>query len=265
MVERSTAYLVSIEELIQASGKVVEQQGVVSLVIRGNSVSRVNVVGTITQLELSTSQAPSRMTLDDGTGSISVLSFQQPSDFHRFAPSDPVLVIGRIRQYQQQLYLIAEIIKKLSSPIWFLVRKKQLALLQQDASQETTSLASSMPGFSSGNAFVGTTASSVPLQAVTQELFSSADELQPLPYHTPSSGMHPHSFMDQEEDLSVNPSIFGLQEVILKTVNFLDKGMGAPLEQVLAMVNHPDAERLITLMLKEGDLYTNKPGYLKVL
>lgn len=60
----------------------------------------------------------SELVIDDGTGSILVRGD------HKVSVGDPILVIGRPRTYNNQVYILGEIIKKID-PAWIQVQKQQ--------------------------------------------------------------------------------------------------------------------------------------------
>ena len=64
--------------------------------------------------------------LDDGTGKISVRSFEKKDIIENLEIGDIVLLIGRLREFGQERYIIPEIIKKIENKDWVEVRKLEL-------------------------------------------------------------------------------------------------------------------------------------------
>lgn len=84
-------------------------------------LSRVNIVGVLLR-------EGSQLLLDDGSGQISIRLFDEIPGAD--SPTGSVVqVIGRPREYQDSLYVVAEIIKPLSAE-WVEVRKTQLGSVQ---------------------------------------------------------------------------------------------------------------------------------------
>lgn len=54
-------------------------------------------------------------------------------------------------------------------------------------------------------------------------------------------------------------------ERIIGMIKELDDGSGAPIDDVLAKVQHPDAKRITNTLLEEGEIFEIKPGRVKVL
>jgi RPA family protein len=87
-------------------------------------VSRVNVVGVVINKENA-----GGVLVDDGTGRILLRNFEGDT-FAGLDLGDLILIIGRPRVYNEQKYILPEIIKKLN-PKWGEYRKLQLELLKK--------------------------------------------------------------------------------------------------------------------------------------
>lgn len=95
-------------------------------------ISRVNVLGVLLR-------EAGRMVLDDGSGQVSLRSFDEVPGLE--SPSGSVVqVVGRPREYQGSLYVIAEIIKPLD-PAWAQVRKAELGSVQEFSKPQSSSSA----------------------------------------------------------------------------------------------------------------------------
>ncbi len=75
-------------------------------------VIRVNVVGTIVSKYLSEDGKFAVLTIDDGTDTIGVREFNEIQFADKFEVGDIVRVIGRLRKYEDEIYITPEIIKK---------------------------------------------------------------------------------------------------------------------------------------------------------
>ena len=86
----------------------------VAVLLDGREVSRVSIMGTVI--------ASDPLLVDDGTGIISVRSFDKPflAGLGSF-----VLVIGRLRDYLGEKYVAGEIVKQVDAG-WLEVRKREL-------------------------------------------------------------------------------------------------------------------------------------------
>lgn len=80
--------------------------------IGDKKIARVNIVGTVVSKFLSQDGKFGSLTIDDGTDTIRVRAFEDLSQIENFEVGDIVRVIGRIRKYEDEIYIIPEIIRK---------------------------------------------------------------------------------------------------------------------------------------------------------
>ena len=108
-IKRHTAYKVRIKDIIDS--KYIKGEGEWSpnyLEVGILEVSRVNLMGVLVSNQ--TEQNYHNMLIDDGTGRITVRSFEDIKNDVNVG--DIVLVIGRPREYGNERYIVPEIIKK---------------------------------------------------------------------------------------------------------------------------------------------------------
>lgn len=88
----------------------------------GNSnVFRVNVIATL--IYKSESSSFNDGLIDDGTGRIQFRIFENSNLISKIDVGDVILVIGRVREFSNERYIVPEIIKKIVDTRWFDVRK----------------------------------------------------------------------------------------------------------------------------------------------
>jgi RPA family protein len=92
--------------------------------------SRVNLIGIITLAD--TDGGGVRYTLTDGTGDLLLRSYE--GSVALAAPGDPVIVVGRPRSFQNEIFLAVEIIRPIDQR-WAHHRKRHLELLDAHRSQ----------------------------------------------------------------------------------------------------------------------------------
>jgi RPA family protein len=117
--ERAIARKVWIREILEGDLRVREGLVANSLVTARGDVGRVNVLGIAVTVE---DGVIGTALLDDGTGQITVRSFNQPLDVRSGAL---VQVIARPRTYQGTKYLACEAIKEVAVG-WIAYRKREL-------------------------------------------------------------------------------------------------------------------------------------------
>ncbi len=101
----------------------------------GTRMTRINILATIVQSDIASGYPA--LVLDDGTGKIMARAFEQTPLLETYSVGTIVMVIGRIREFSKERYLIPEAIKKVTDPVWATVRAKELG---QEKMQEPTSI-----------------------------------------------------------------------------------------------------------------------------
>jgi RPA family protein len=134
--KRQIAYKVKVRDLIK--GDYVKREGWEPNYIKdkfGREISRVNISGVI--LSKSEEINYKSITIDDGTGIISIRSFGE-HNFSGFDIGDIVCVIGKPRAFGNEKYVVLEIIKKIEDKEFLKTRdleieylKRKLALQQE--------------------------------------------------------------------------------------------------------------------------------------
>jgi len=83
----------------------------------GQRISRAYLIGTIVDKFMSEAGNYSSITIDDDTDSIRIKAFrEQVNIFDNFNVGDSVMVIGKVRNYADENYIIPEIVKKITDP-----------------------------------------------------------------------------------------------------------------------------------------------------
>lgn len=115
-MKRLTAKKASINELI--NGRFVRRSGFESsyvLTNLGRRLSRVRVLGLIVDKFTSPDEKYATITIDDGTGTIRCKSFINIKIFDGFTNGDLVDIFGKVREYNEEIYMMPEIIRKVDS------------------------------------------------------------------------------------------------------------------------------------------------------
>jgi len=123
--KRQTAMKLSVCELLD--GMYIKEEGLrpnYVLLKDGTKVSRVNILGVI--ISVSTENAFQEIVIDDGSGQLSVRSFEKSPQFSGMNLGDTAIIIGRPRNFNNSLYLLPEIIRPLQNKMWLEVRKLEL-------------------------------------------------------------------------------------------------------------------------------------------
>lgn len=93
----------------------------------GKRLARVNLVATIIDKFLNEDESYSSLTLDDGTDNIKIKAFKQEAkNLVRFELGDLVLAIGKVREYNGEVYVAVEAVRKLDDANYESMRKLEL-------------------------------------------------------------------------------------------------------------------------------------------
>jgi len=119
--ERQVAFKLNINQIVNSVYEKREGWNPNVLLIGNIEVSRVSVVAVVV------SSSSKRLTIDDGTANIEVITFDE-TDLSGNKSGTPILIIGRVREWQNKRFIAPEIIKQVDKE-WLEVRKKELAIM----------------------------------------------------------------------------------------------------------------------------------------
>ena len=121
-ITRSTAYRVRISSLI--NGDFLRQEGFNPsyIIIDENQVSRVNIIATVVSKYLTEDGNYCALTLDDGSETIRVKAFSaEVINIKDVKVGSFVRFIGKVKHYNDETYLVPEVIKQGLDPNWLIV------------------------------------------------------------------------------------------------------------------------------------------------
>lgn len=119
--QRQVAYKVRISDILDAS---LNKEGFLNVTINGYSVSRVSIISALVYKSEDAGYASG--IIDDGTGRISLRNFEKKDVFSKIDIGDIILVIGKIREFSNERYIVPEIVKTINNPDWVKVRKAEV-------------------------------------------------------------------------------------------------------------------------------------------
>ena len=125
-MQRATAYKLRIGDIL--SGKhILEEERFNFLELGDKQVIRVNIIANIIEkYEGESEKKYLSFTIDDASGQIRVKIFgDDVSRFSNIEQGNTVMVIGKLRYFNNELYILPEIIKE-QDPRYLLVRKLEL-------------------------------------------------------------------------------------------------------------------------------------------
>jgi len=131
-MKRMTAKKVPISEIM--NGEWVKKEGMEPSFVKmasGENISRARILATVIAKFESEDGNFGSITLDDSTDTIRAKVFKDIEPIKSVQKGDLVDVVGKIREYNEEIYMIPEIIRKVE-PNLELLRKLELAKRQAD-------------------------------------------------------------------------------------------------------------------------------------
>ncbi|MCS7131874.1 MAG: OB-fold nucleic acid binding domain-containing protein [Hadesarchaea archaeon] len=242
---RSTAYKVKIWELV--NGKYVRPaegtEPSYLLTPWGQRISRARVMATVVDKYLSNDQTYAALWLDDGSETIRLKAWRE--DIKTVADlkiGELVDIIGRVREYEGEVYLVPEMVSRVYDPNWELVRELEILRARRQALMEGK------------------------LPQPTQKPRLEVRQLEiEVPPSAPTPELTAEDLGEAEEPLPEVP-----EEVKKKTLlafDRLDKGSGVtPIELAAELDMRQDqVEDVLRVLIADGEVYEPKVGKFKRL
>ena len=125
-IKRNIAYKLRVGSLFLGKN-ITEEERFKFLEYGNKKVIRVNIVANIIEKYLSDDNRYLAFNIDDASGQIRLKIFgeEETKRFSSFSQGDTIMIIGNLKFYKNELYVMPEIIKKLE-PRYLLVRKLEL-------------------------------------------------------------------------------------------------------------------------------------------
>lgn len=242
--KRQTAKIANASEL--QSGRYFQKEGFTPnylLTPSGRRFSRARIVGTLVDTFTNEDETYGSMTIDDGTDTIQIKFFNELDMMEDFEVGDIVEAVGKVREYQGQIYMNAEILvkkkveaellhelkHKKTSEEWKQIRETVKQMQDADKSQEE----------------------------IEKEMAGKLDEDE-VDSLLQSFG---EEFETKDEERE------NMEREVIDAVEKLDEGDGADYADIADELG-ADEEKLestINSLLSEGTFYEPKPGKIKKL
>ncbi len=143
MMERKTATKVRIKDLVE--GEFIKTEGnmepnyvVTSL---SEMVSRVRVMGVVVSKFISEDDKYVIVTVDDSSEITSARSFIDTDILKGIEVGETIDVVGKVKEYQEQIYILPEVVYIIEDPNWELVRRLELVIKDKTLGKKPSSKA----------------------------------------------------------------------------------------------------------------------------
>ncbi len=137
-IQRQPAKKVWIGEILGAQYVAAEGWNPNVLRMGQEEVARVNILGVVVSKATTEIFNYDFFALDDGTGKITVRSFENKNLSKNLEPGTIVMVIGRPREYGGEMYIAPEMVKKIEDTAWVELRKLELEMRPAPETTATT-------------------------------------------------------------------------------------------------------------------------------
>lgn len=231
MKKRFPARKVRISDLI--NGKFLDAQKCV-MTPYAMKVSRASLIGTVVGKFVSDDNSFASITMDDSTETIRIKSFGSTKFFENIDVGSDVEVIGRVREYNNEIYVMPEIVKKISPELEMLRRleitknimewKNKISLIEKNKDKKLQEL---------------------------EKLGINEEELDSI-----------LEFLNVPKENKVNVN----ENVIIDMLSEMDKGSGVDYKSLFEKASLPEyvVEKIVGKLLEDGVCFEPKPGVLKI-
>ncbi|MEA3430451.1 MAG: OB-fold nucleic acid binding domain-containing protein [Nanoarchaeota archaeon] len=134
--QRQTAFKTWIIDIIR--GKYFVEEGWTPnyiLTQKNKKISRLNIISTIINISKE-DDIQQFIYVDDGSAEIAIRSFNEINYFKGLKVGDIIQIIGKVRTYNDEKYIVPEIIKKINNTKWLIVRKLELGEIETKIQEE---------------------------------------------------------------------------------------------------------------------------------
>lgn len=227
MTKRWTAYKMHVKDVVAGN---YSGEGFISF---GQwQVNRVRIMGTVVQKFVSEDNGYGFFIIDDGTETVRVRSFKDSVDLIKTAEiGDIIDVFGRVRKYDEEIYVIPEILHKVDDPNFYIVRKLELKkqdkkIVRSEAPKKAEAKPAEQP------------------DEIVEEVIDMSEKKPELAGDT------------------VNP-----RRKIVDCIAGFDKGEGVEVDKLMkgCGLSEDIVERVLTDLMNEGEIFEPRAGKVKIL
>lgn len=138
--KRNTAYKLRIGDILK-SKPIKDQDKLICVEIGDKKINRVNLIANAIDKFIQEGEKKyASLTIDDASGQIRLKTFGDDIEIlKKISQGDTIQIIGTIREYNDELYILPEIVKPID-PKWLLVRKLEIQDSKKDLSTNSSSI-----------------------------------------------------------------------------------------------------------------------------
>jgi len=269
-IKRFTAYKVSIGLIGKGHARLEKDKDDPTkerfryLTLKDKEINRINLIANIIDRFQSDQKNYVTLTLDDGTGQIRIKAFSDHIKLiENIQLGETILVIGTLRYFANELYILPEIVKPLDTR-WLLVRKLELEKeygelytnLEQKPEQKIQQQPQTQP-----------TQSEQKIQQQPQSQQSTSPESKPELKPINKKPVIEKPKIEEEKIGDANKKKTLIEQMV-ENIKQAESEEGIDIDKIIMHFNTYAVEEinnLITSLLEEGTIYEPKPGRLRIL
>ncbi len=244
---RQVAKITTTREL--NSGKYFQQEGFdpnYLLTPEGRRISRGRLVATVVDTFVNEDETYASLTVDDGEDTIQIKFFNELELMRDFSTGDIIEVVGKVREYQGEIYFNGEILRSQKPVKEFLHKLRYKKHVEEWKQMYDTIKQLKESGKSQDD--------------IEKEMAGklNAEEVDAVL----------QSFGEHFDTVETEETVENLERDVLDAVEKLDEGEGADYSEILETVEDATEDQLedtINSLLSDGTCYEPKPGMIKKL
>ncbi|MBI4155563.1 hypothetical protein HY498_05800 [Candidatus Woesearchaeota archaeon] len=235
-IKRATAYKLWITDLV--NGKFIIPDSVEEtpyLDVRNLKISRVNLIASSVLVYKSADNNYTSITIDDGSEAIRVKAWREDVKLlEKVKIGDLVNVIGRVRLFNSEIYVLPEIVKILDDPNWGKLRRLELIRLygepikNKEVKKEVNTL----------------------IEVQTKKEISISKAVEEIDFTKPETDT-----ITETERQRVLSIIENVGDVGIRTVDVA----------LRTQLSEEQTENIIRELVKEGEIFHPKPGFVQYI
>lgn len=209
----------------------------------GMKVSRARVLATVVSKFVSEDKNFASVTLDDGTETMRAKSFGTTKFFDNVNLGDSTDVIGKVRMYNDEIYIAPEIVIKITDPNFESLRRLELVKQYMDWKRKNEIISAALKNGEAGKV----------MDIVKGEM--NQEDAESLLEHLSAPAA-----AEEKKDLSEEA-----KKAVLNIITELDKGDGVTYSELMSKsgVDEKTFDKAVNDLLEEGTCYEPRPGQLK--
>jgi len=244
--KRQSAKITNTEELNR--GKYFQREGFEPnflLTVDGRRLSRARLVGTVVDSFINDDETYASLTIDDGDDTTQIKFFNEVHRMEDYAVGDILEVVGKVREYQGQIYLDGEVLKKseIEKELLHQLRTKKMKEQWSQIRETVKQLKESGKD----------------QEEIEKEMAGKLDEDE--------VDALLQSFGEQFDNADSAEDRENLEREVLSAIEELDGGDGADYSEIVDEIDEPEdkLEDTINGLLSDGTCYEPQPGKIKKL